>query len=603
MADATPELQKLNWKQRLFLYARFLAMAWRADPGLFVFRGVVLVGSAGFTSLQIYFFARLISAISNQDTHTMWFLVVAAIVSYAGMSLFDGIKNSALENWFARSISFQAQAEVLERLSHIDPARLQDARIRRDMDFVRSELWRVNNLPYHSEQFLGSLIQMVSAFGLATLAPWWVVALVLVDACIQSLKSSFESRHDMWAATWNSLDGRRVEYTMHTFMTSEELRELRLLGASQMFVKRFRDAYLRIVARFRSIGMRGVRLTLLGLLFHLSAYAVVLWTFGIGAFGNVALLSLLYVSINLFQLFGRALNGVSSAWAKMGSDLGVLSRVDDLLHYPIESDRGVLIPKRPLVIEFRDVSFSYPNAEKPALSGVNLIISEDEHLAVVGENGAGKSTFLRLLSGLEQPTSGAILVNGKPLASYKPNEWRRAFHLMLQGAKLYQDFIEAQLHYGESPKAWQKFSLSTSKGLSVSGADEVVRELPKGLQTFLGDWAAPPDVEAQQVSGGQQQRLLIARTLIHGGRILGFDEPTSAMDALAETSFFERLHEARKGRGLIYISHRFSTVRRASRILVFSHGKLMEDGSHEELLSQNGRYAALYKEQAQWYQT
>ncbi|MCC6563491.1 ATP-binding cassette domain-containing protein, partial [Candidatus Uhrbacteria bacterium] len=121
------------------------------------------------------------------------------------------------------------------------------------------------------------------------------------------------------------------------------------------------------------------------------------------------------------------------------------------------------------------------------------------------------------------------------------------------------------------------------------------------LNAFIGDWVAPPGVVPAKVSGGQTQRLVIARTLIRGGRFIAFDEPTSAMDALAETAFFERLHESMGGKSIIYISHRFSTVRRASRILVFEKGKLSEDGSHEVLLAKNGKYAHLYQEQAKWY--
>lgn len=171
---------------------------------------------------------------------------------------------------------------------------------------------------------------------------------------------------------------------------------------------------------------------------------------------------------------------------------------------------------------------------------------------------------------------------------------------MLQDARLYQDFVKDNLMYGFQGRK-KNSSIPFEESNKIAGADVVIDFLPRGHQTFIGDWAAPPGIVPHRVSGGQQQRLLISRTLIHGGRIIGFDEPTSAMDANAEMKFFERMLQAAEDRGLIFISHRFSTVRRASRIFVFDEGRLIEDGSHVELMSKNGKYAELYKQQAQWY--
>lgn len=597
----TNDKKKLTWKQKRAVLWRFVKLIWEANPRLFLMRAFVVTGLAAFSALQVYFFARLINAITAGSNQDAVMLVIAALVTYGSARLFDGLQRSGLEDWFSRNISSFTQEVVLRHLSQIDPARLQDERIRRDMDFVRSEMWRLNNLPGRIEQIARSATSIFTALSLATLAPWWVLALVVMDSIIQAIKSSYESSRDLWTATWNSLDGRRVEYVNYTFMTSDELRELRLLGASAHFLKTFHDASARILKRFRDLALRSTAFALAGLIFHVGAYSLVIWTFGFGAFRESALLATLYISINLFQLFGDALNLGSSAWSKINSDLGVLARIDDLLNFPVEPATGSAIPKEPLIIEFKDVSFQYRHAEKPALSHVTVTLSEREHLAVVGENGAGKSTFLRLLSGLDKPTSGQILVNGKPLESFKREEWRRAFHLMLQGAKIYQDAIEENLQYGAPTKSWRPFSLPMNPSLMVSGADTVIAELPKGIRTYIGDWAVPPGEDPFQVSGGQQQRLLIARTLMHGGRIIGFDEPTSAMDAIAETNFFERLHKQMQDRGLIYISHRFSTVRRASRILVFEHGKLVQDGTHEELAHTPGTYANLYQEQAKWY--
>jgi ABC-type bacteriocin/lantibiotic exporter with double-glycine peptidase domain len=190
------------------------------------------------------------------------------------------------------------------------------------------------------------------------------------------------------------------------------------------------------------------------------------------------------------------------------------------------------------------------------------------------------------------------LLNGKSLDRYSPVEWRRVFHLMLQDAELYQDFVKDNLYYGTEKN---KEDFSYKSALHITGSDVVINSLPAKEKTFIGNWAAPPGTVTQLVSGGQAQRLLISRTLIHGGRIIGFDEPTSAMDANAETRFFERVLRASGSRCLIFISHRFSTVRRAERIIVINQGRIIEQGPHADLIALKGKYAELYNEQARWY--
>jgi ATP-binding cassette subfamily B protein len=333
---------------------------------------------------------------------------------------------------------------------------------------------------------------------------------------------------------------------------------------------------------------------------HVGAYAVVIVVLGRAAFAGPTALAALYVALNLFGLMGDALNGISGSVTALWADMEIMAYMNKLLGFAPERLTGHDVPHGQLTITFDRVSYRYPNAKKDAVSNLSFTLKEGEHLGVVGENGAGKSTFLRLLSGLVQPTKGRILLNGKLLIAYKPQAWREAFHLMLQDAKIYQDFVRDNLMYG-APDGKPAYGLPLPQSVNIAGADVVIDALPQKYRTFLGDWAAPPSITPHQVSGGQRQRLVIARTLIHGARIFGFDEPTSAMDANAEMRFFERLLETSGKRGLILISHRFSTVRRADRIIVFHEGRLTEQGSHEELLAQNGKYAELYREQARWY--
>jgi ATP-binding cassette subfamily B protein len=498
-------------------------------------------------------------------------------------------------------VTLAAHEAVYAHLAKIAPERLLAPDIRRDLDYVREDLWRIHSLPAYTEQLLRSIIQLIGAISLATTAPWWVMALVFGVAVFQMLDASFEAKNDLWASSWNSLDVRRIEYTKYVFMMGEDFRELRLLDAAPRLLARYREAAGRVLERFKKTGLSSAMARFILAFAQGVAYAVIIFLFAPQAFKNPALLGTLYVSLNLFGLVGEGLGGMTTAIARLAANAGILARVDHVFRIPVESNEGSQIPREKLVIEFKNVGYHYPGTQRFALRNLSLTLRENEHVAIVGENGAGKSTFLRLLAALDKPSEGEILLNGRPLDAYKPTEWRRAFHLLMQSGKLYQDFVEDNLLFGEPDARWAKHGLSVNRALKISGADAVVRELKDGMKTFIGDWVAPPGIEPRSVSGGQAQRLLIARTLVHGGRLIALDEPTSAMDALAETAFFEQLHENLKGKGIIYISHRFSTVRRANRIIVFENGTMMEDGSHEELLAKGGTYAKLYEEQAKWY--
>ncbi|MEK7473141.1 MAG: ABC transporter ATP-binding protein [Patescibacteria group bacterium] len=594
-------LRPIPMRERLSAYKAFLGIMWRANPWLAFLRATLIVIAAILQPVQVYVFALVIDAIGRGDLEAAPLLIGLTIGAYAVHRIANDIVHSWLDAWFTRSVLLRASDELFAHLARLPPEALIHPDVRRDIDFAREDLWRINSLPQWTEQFFRSIIQIFGAFALSFLAPWWVLGLVLGTALLQAWNAQGESRRDVWSATWNSYDGRRLEYTRYLFLTGDDFRELHLLGATGRVLKSFHEAANRILTRFRRVGIKSA--TSRGGLAVLQAfaYATIMIVLAPSAFADPSRLATLYISLNLFGLLGDSLGQLATAFGNLVADLTILARIRNLLTLPIESDAGISMPAKPLVIEFRDVSYRYRGAKKDAISHLHVTIREHEHLAVVGENGAGKSTFLRLLAGLDVPTGGAIFVNGKPLTAYKKSEWRRSFHLMLQDAKLFQDYLGDNLLYGQGSGKWRSAGLPLKRGLEVAGADAVVSEVPSGLGAFIGDWVAPPGVIPAKVSGGQTQRLLIARTLIRGGRILAFDEPTSAMDALAETAFFDRLHEVMQGKGIIYISHRFSTVRRANRILVFDNGRLIDDGSHDELLAKEGTYSKLYLEQAKWY--
>lgn len=599
MTEGKPEIDiQFSAKEKFRAYARFLKIIWRYNKPLAIFRFLIILFGAFLQPLEIYFFSLFIAAIAEGSNETALNLLIVVIISYGLRRLVNELIYSQADDWFMKVAQAATQQEIWRTVAKLKPEALSEAEVRRSLDFVREDLWRLNRLAGNSEWFLRSNLKFIAALGLAITAPWWISALVLFDAALQAINLRLESKQDIWATTWNSIEGRRVEYTRYVFLEIRHFLQLRLLGAEKPFLKKFIQANNNILRRFKTIAMVSMRNRMLLNVFHVGAYAAVIIIMGREALADPANLAGLYIALNLFGLMSEALNGISGSITTVWADMEILAYINRIMDMEPEKTTGLSIPKEKLTIEFKDVHYKYPESNKLALRNLNLTITEGEHIAIVGENGAGKSTFLRLLSGLDQPTAGEILLNGKPLSEYNPSKWRESFHLMLQDASLYQDFVNENLYYGTKPG---KENIPYKKSTHIAGSDVVIKSLPQKENTFLGNWAAPPNIAPYDVSGGQTQRLLISRTLIHGGRIIGFDEPTSAMDAIAEMKFFERMLKASGSRGLIFISHRFSTVRRAERILVFDNGNLVNEGSHDKLMADGGKYAALYKEQARWY--
>jgi ATP-binding cassette subfamily B protein len=248
-------------------------------------------------------------------------------------------------------------------------------------------------------------------------------------------------------------------------------------------------------------------------------------------------------------------------------------------------------------IRFENVGFHYPGKEAWALRHVDLEILPGDSIALVGENGAGKTTFVKLLAGLYEPSEGRIILDGRELSSWDPEQLRKRFGVLFQDFNKYQLKLRENIglgsvdHLADQPRI--------ERAAERGGASELSRSLPGGLDAALGHWFE----KGSELSGGQWQKVALARAFMREeADILVLDEPTAALDAESEHAVFERFRELAKGRTTIVISHRFPTVRMAKQIIVIEKGQIVERGSHESLLAKGGNYARMFKLQAQGYQ-
>ncbi|MEL6383084.1 MAG: ABC transporter ATP-binding protein [Cyanobacteria bacterium J06626_18] len=397
---------------------------------------------------------------------------------------------------------------------------------------------------------------------------------------------------------WRSPETRQQTYLEVLLGREDYAKEVKLFQLGPMLLQRYRDIFHRLYAEDRDLTVRRNGWSyVLGLVSTAAFYGAYCWIV-LAAIATRISLGDLTMYLTVFRQGQTTFASALSAIGGMYEDGLYLSNLYEFLEQPVfHADgyaRSGLLPEDGL--RFEQVSFSYPGSTRLALTDISFHLKPGQKLAIVGENGSGKTTLIKLLTRLYRPTQGRILLDGRDL-----NEWDIEVLRQRIGV-IFQDFVRYQFKVGENIgvgdvrnlEAEDQWNQAAQKGI----ATPFIESLPDGFHTQLGRWFK----DGQELSGGQWQRIALARAFMRrDADILVLDEPTSAMDAEAETQIFDQFRVATEHQMAILISHRFSTVRRADEIMVLSGGKLVEYGTHEQLLEQQGRYARLFNMQAAGY--
>ena len=600
------ESVKLKMRRALQL-GRALRFVWQSAKGCTLANGVLVVIQGLLPLLPLYLTKLMVDAVtagvSAPDKglvlrHVLLLvgLMGAAILLASLIRLIAGL----VSEWQSYIVTDHMNDVLLAKsievdLEYYESARYYDTLYRAQREAPSRPLSIVNGLA----QIGQNGISLLAIAGLL-LSFHWIIAVVLFTAVISgsAVRLIYSGKMYRWQREQTSTE-RQAGYFNWMLTDCSHAKEIRLFDLGPLFMRRFSDVRRKLrkgrlaITRRRSIADFAAQACATSAIYGSYAYAAYEAIEGKITLGD------LMMYYQAFQRVQASLQGILSSLAGLYEDNLFLSNLYeflDLKRTVIEPVHARPVPQpmqRGIVVDH--VSFQYPAGARKVIEDMSLTIRPGEVVALVGENGSGKTTLVKLLCRLYDPTGGAITIDGVDLRQFETKALRREIAIIFQDYAHYYLTARENIWLGNTalPPDHERVIAAARH----SGADDVISTLPHGYDTILGKWFE----DGEELSIGEWQKVALARAFMHDAQIIVLDEPTSSMDAKAEYEVFRSFRQLVSGRTAILISHRFSTVRMADRIYVLKHGRIIEGGTHEELVRVGGTYARLFEMQAQHY--
>ncbi len=589
----------------VFRYSRrALELVWHTNRGLSIAFALLTVVAGVLPPLTAYVTGMIVDAANaairarSEDASQVVNLVILEGILVASIAAAQrGI--TFCQSLLRAQLGQRVNEMILEKALTLTLAHFEDSEFYDKLTRARREASsRPLSLVTSTFGLLQNALSLVSSGALLVrFSPWAVAVLLLagVPAFVAEAKFSGDAFR---LFRWRTPETRMQTYLETVLAREDHAKEVKLYGLGQRLLGRYRDIFHTLYDQDRALTIRrdlwGFSL---GLIATVALYGAYAWI-GISTVRRLITIGQMMRYFILFRQGQAAVSAILSALGGMYEDNLYLSTLYEYLetHVPEPSGSVARGPDPADGIRFENVSFTYPGAQQPALEGVSLHLPPGASLALVGENGSGKTTLIKLLTRLYAPTSGRILLDGRDLADWDEVALRERIGVIFQDFNRYQMLVGENVgagddRYFDDEERWRT---AAEKGM----ASDFVERLPAGYYTQLGKWFR----DGRELSGGQWQKIALSRAFMRTrADILVLDEPTASMDAQAEAEIFEHFRQLSQSRITIVISHRFSTVRMAGEILVLDRGRIVERGSHEELMRLGGRYAHLFTLQARGY--
>ena len=581
-----------------------LQFSWKAN-GYYSIISLIstLYESTLYPFIQVFLLAQLLDIFtqSPRSINTRLYWVIISYLIASGLKLVLKSFMSAKEAYLQFRIEGYIDLQISKKLTELDPATFENPEF-------QDLLAQLDGVKGTIRAYLFGVISLIDAvfkFVTATLVvslTFPLFAPIILIATIPSYLAWDKMRKETWPYFTEKVSRMtRVTQYIKTLLSSDSTsKEATIFQTGNVLlqkIKKEQNIYFRAFNTDTSTWILKILFT------STLQFCVFLYT----QYLNLSRVLQGTLSIGQFALvFQQSLNLTLSAEDILNqySSMSARNKYIDKFFEFMSLEKTITSPHEPLpipedpkppIIEFKDVSFRYPKTERYILKDFNLTLNGGEKIALVGENGAGKTTIIKLLLRFHDPSEGEILVNGVNLKEVSIEEWHKQVGALFQDFIKYQFTFKENVYFGKLDNYGKKKLLM--EAIERSGADKYLEKLPNGTDQILGKMFE----SGIDLSGGQWQKLALARAFFRNAPILILDEPTAAIDAKAEYEIFQKVQSLQKDKTVFIISHRFSTVRNADRILVLDGGKIIEQGDHKSLMKKNGLYAELFNIQAQGY--
>jgi len=585
---------------------RLIQLVWSAAPVWLILNiGLTLI-SALIPVAQLYVGKLVIDqVVLSLANGTVGFTPELSLLVIAGFGLLllrevltqlSGYVNRILSDQFL----LHANVQLLQQAMRLDLAHYESSEFH---DVLNRAQQSGSNYPLRVVELLSRLLgSMTRLLGLLTLLLRFnpgVMALLLVSVLPTFWVGIRYSRRRFWMNRRQTPSRRLADYFYKVLTDPQYVKEVRLFNLGQHMVNQYRTIRQEFNQESRRLAgqqsLAQLSIELLGGIGFYGAYGLVLWQ----TIGGLVTLGDLTLYTGAFQQAQALIESILLSLATLYEYNLYVSQYFELL----DISPQVMSPQSPQPfpkpmgqgLSFQDVSFTYPGSEQPTLKEINLTVAPGECIALVGVNGSGKTTLLKLLTRLYDIEQGQIVIDGVPLQQFSLGDLRSQIGILFQDFARYALDVQDNIGFGNLPQR-QDMDLVT-QAAKGAGATDVIDQLDDRYQTILGKMFSG----GVDLSGGQWQKIGLARAFMSDAQILILDEPTAAVDAIAEHDLFQRFRQLTQGKMTFLVSHRFSTVRMADRIVVLEQGKITEVGTHAELMAHPGRYAEMFDLQAESY--
>jgi ATP-binding cassette subfamily B protein len=602
------ERETSNWRKRLGALKNlpaFLALVWQTSRTLTVVQGLLRLVRALLPVIVLYVGKLIIDEVVSlaRQPGAPDFTRIATLigVEFALTILSDALSRivALVDTLLSERVGTETSLRLMKHAATLDLEDFEDSELQDSLERARRTASGRMTLMGQMFNQVQDIVTIASfAAGLLVYAPWLIVllAVALIPSFIGEAHFNAQS---YWLNYNRAPERRELDYVRHTAASVESAKEVKIFGLNPFLIERYRVLAQSFFDANRRIAVRraawGGALSAIGTVAYYAAYAYIVWRTVHGEFTIGDLTFLAGSFRRLHQMMEELLSGFNTVASQA-------LYLDDLFSFfeirpEIVSPPNALPVPRPIAqgFVFEDVGFRYPGAERWAVRHLSFTVKAGEVLALVGENGAGKTTLVKLLSRLYDPDEGRILLDGRDLREYD------LFDLRGNIGVIFQDFMRFHLTAAENIAVGRIEARDDRARIEAAAerslADEVIRKLPSGYDQLIGKRFKT----GMELSGGEWQKIAIARAYMRDAQVLILDEPTAALDARAEYEVFQRFKELSHAKTAVLISHRFSSVRMADRIVVLAEGGVEDAGTHEELLQRGGRYAELFELQAAGY--